>query len=257
MRIPDQVIRLKEYHDALESALAETGVPVYIDNSVLMWLLRIGAEARTEFLTFCRAKLAGRVIIPTWTAHELYHHLRESTIQGEFSKKASHYKKTLAEMLADISASADNFISTATGYADPAELVRQTRDRIMDITSVLNKMESTKTRYEQAVSEVVAFVNERLITSHLFSLLEPITNTQKIRFEGRIPPGFKDAYKLENSVGDLFFWQEIVKDLEMRSPSVEKAIIITRDEKTDWYCKPFKIETYDGQIKGLVRRNRG
>jgi hypothetical protein len=51
MRISDQVIRLKEYHDALERALDDSTVPVYIDNSVLMWRLCIGAEARTEFLT--------------------------------------------------------------------------------------------------------------------------------------------------------------------------------------------------------------
>jgi hypothetical protein len=250
MRIPDQVIRLKEYHEALEKALADKEVPVYIDNSVLMWLLRIGAEARTDFLKWCRTKLDGRVVIPIWAAHELYHHLREGTIQGDFSKKTSHYKKTLAEMLKDISTGADSVMSAATGYASTTELVRQTRDRVMDIHHVLSRMENSKTRYEDAVSEVIAFVNQRLITSHLFSLLEPITATQSIRFEGRIPPGFKDAHKPENSVGDLLFWQEIVKDLENRTPPAETAIIITRDEKTDWYCKPLKIETYDGHIMG-------
>ena len=99
MRIPDQVIHLKEYHDALEAALAEPGVPVYVDNSVLMWLLGIGTEARTEFLTWCSTKLADRVIIPIWVAHELYHHLRARTVWDQFSKKASGYEKTLAELL--------------------------------------------------------------------------------------------------------------------------------------------------------------
>jgi hypothetical protein len=250
MRIPDQIIRLKEYHEALETALADPDVPVYPDTSVLMWLLRIGAEARTEFLTWCRTKLTDRVIIPTWTAHELYHHLREGTILADFSKRVSHYRKTLTELLKDVSTGADPTISAATGYASTSELVGQTRERIMDINNVLNRMENNKSRYEAAVSEVITFVNERMITSHLFSLLEPVTATQSIRFEGRIPPGYKDAHKLENTVGDLFFWQEIVKDLANRSPCALKAIIITRDEKTDWYCKPIKIETYDGHIKG-------
>jgi len=89
----------------------------------------------------------------------------------------------------------------------------------MDLNNVLIGIQNGKDRNEEAVSEIVGFVNERLITSHLFDLLKPITATQSIRFESRIPPGFNDAHKPENKVGDLFFWQEIVKDLEDRSPS--------------------------------------
>jgi hypothetical protein len=80
-------------------------------------------------------------------------------------------------------------------------------------------------------------------------LLEPIGATQATRFNGRIPPGFNDARKTQNSIGDLVLWQEILADLQHGSPR-EQAIIITNDNKSDWYCKPLRVRTYDGKEKG-------
>ena len=250
MRIPDQTIKLKDYHHAVEVALADPATPVYIDTSVLMWLIRVGTEARREFLNWCRTSLAGRVVIPTWALHELYHHLREGTIPLEISQKAAAYKKNLSDILSEVSLTADSAISVKSGYATAAELVAQTRERIIKIHDFLTKWEAEKARYDQATAEVVEFANDRLISSRLFSLLDVVSTTRDIRIEGRIPPGYKDAHKPENAVGDLVLWQEVLKDLELRSPPPAQAIIITKDEKSDWYCKPFKVEAYDGKVKG-------
>jgi hypothetical protein len=250
MQIPDPIIRLKDYHSTLEAALSDPDTPLYIDTSVLLWLAKIGAEARGQFLNWCRVALAGRVFIPIWAAHELYQHLRESELQGDFSKKAEHYRKTLSQLLQDISITADTAVSTVTKHASTDELVRHARKSIMDINDVLDGIQKCKGRHAQAIAEMIVFVNERLITSRFFELLEPIGAMQSFRFNSRIPPGFHDAHKPENSAGDLVFWQEIIADLKERTPPPAQVIILTKDNKTDWYFKPLRVETYEGKETG-------
>lgn len=54
----------------------------------------------------------------------------------------------------------------------------------------------------------------------------------KIRYENKIPPGYKDNKKQENRYGDLFVWKELLQ--YAKSQNVD-MIFVTHDQKEDWW----------------------
>lgn len=56
------------------------------------------------------------------------------------------------------------------------------------------------------------------------------------RYDGSIPPGFKDGKKDLNSKGDLVIWLEILDFCKKHE--VSKAILLTRDRKSDMVYEP-------------------
>ncbi len=72
----------------------------------------------------------------------------------------------------------------------------------------------------------------------------------KIRYENKIPPGFKDAEKaskgedsyyyfdglrFERQYGDLILWKQLL--LKASDENVDNIIFITDDSKEDWWYK--------------------
>src|SRR6266496_5865288 len=116
MKIPPRLIELRKYHDAIIHSLGSPTVPVYFDTSMLMWLLKVGEQARLEFLAWSRSALGARAHVPTWAAHEFYRHLREETALFQLRSQSADYQKTLSTLLLDVSLRADDFFCGATPY---------------------------------------------------------------------------------------------------------------------------------------------
>jgi len=60
---------------------------------------------------------------------------------------------------------------------------------------------------------------------------EELAEAEK-RKENRIPPGFGDKQKDQNSHGDYFVWAQILDEAEKRGGNV---LFLTRDKKPDWW----------------------
>lgn len=54
----------------------------------------------------------------------------------------------------------------------------------------------------------------------------------KIRYENKMPPGFKDSKKQENRYGDLFVWKELLQYAKSQNVDI---IFVTHDQKEDWW----------------------
>lgn len=79
--------------------------------------------------------------------------------------------------------------------------------------------------------EIVKQLEGRILDTDIFSIVGSADNIFCQRSSNRIPPGYKDNTKEENRVGDFIIWMEILH--YCKKNNVKKAILITRDMKTD------------------------
>jgi predicted nucleic acid-binding protein len=252
MKIPQSPVYLKAYHDAIIEALKNPLAPLYVDTSFLMWLLHAGDEVRSDVLRWCRS-MGERIFVPTWSAHELYRHIRKETVLKDVQGRLKHYDTAFKQVLTDMSVSADDSLCEQSDFNDRAHLLQTLRTdfvRLHDQLTIVLFGKKIHGQYHRAVADVIAFVNARVATTDPFCLLDEISVTKDLRFSGRVPPGFKDEDKEgkgDNSCGDLVFWQEVLAHPKARQSTT--AIIITNDNKSDWHYKPDHFINYKGERK--------
>jgi len=70
---------------------------------------------------------------------------------------------------------------------------------------------------------------------------EELKKDLKFRIEHKIPPGFKDSGKLDDGVGDLIVWQTV---LEIGKENDKNVILVSDDQKNDWFYKQDKMGVY-------------
>jgi hypothetical protein len=246
MRLPPRLANLRDYHDAIITALGSPDVPVYFDTSMIMWLVKVGSEARAEFLNWCADSIDRRTFVPTWAAHEFYRHLRKETLLVDLRSQSTQYQGILSNILMDVALRANAQFCDGVRYRDSSEFVKKAREAVLELYEQLALMKKTESWYTQGVDEMTSFVNKHITNTNAFELLEAIQATQAARFEGRVPPGFQDEAKQANSIGDLVFWQEIIAHVKtLVSP--RGVIILTNDNKPDWHHKPKTFLNYDGK----------
>ena len=247
MLLPPLTTGLAEYHQGIADALADPLAKIYVDTSMLMWLLKIGRTARLEFLTWCRRpELATRIFVPVWSVHELYQHLQKRTVPAEDRENTQRYETSLRTLVEHADTVGDDSLCTNSNFTGRIDLLENLRRLGNEISDCVRVLKATASVYDQAVADVTSFVNERSLGTDVFDLLMEDGNKFIARFEGRVPPGYKDGHKTDNAFGDLVFWSEVL-DHGKDSSSV---VILTRDEKTDWRHSPTNILTYQGVLKG-------
>src|SRR5258707_7947772 len=127
MKLPPRLSKLREYHDAIIAALGNLSAPIYVDTSMIMWLVAVGGEARKEFLDWCTKNIADRLFVPTWAAHEFYRHLRRETILVQSQNASAEYQGKLTNLLLDVSLRADALFCDGVKYRDTSEFVQKAR----------------------------------------------------------------------------------------------------------------------------------
>jgi hypothetical protein len=76
----DQFVRdVKAFMEEFAMALEKAPTRFYLDTSFLIWLIRLGGDARAEVLWWLRSRPASSVRIPVWAGHELHRHILSGT----------------------------------------------------------------------------------------------------------------------------------------------------------------------------------
>lgn len=236
MRLDAYAREFDAYTDELDEALADATTRIYLDTSLLMWLIRIGRDARAEFFEWCNARPAGTVRVPVWAAHELHRHLIRGTIASNVDKLLSETEKKIVEFAALANERADDVTCQGQGYADRGSFVsrmEQTVERLKNLSNVVRMDQQTA----DAPDQVVAFVNDHVLDTDLAPIIDSLNASGEFRFSHLMPPGYLDR-KDENKFGDVVIWEEMLADLPKREDgeqaSKPNAILLSRDEKTDW-----------------------
>jgi hypothetical protein len=259
MRLEPIVRDFPGFLDELVAALESDETIVYLDTSLLMWLLRLEPEVRAEFVAWCDERPKGSVRIPVWVAHELHRLLDE---RREFKNVQSAIAKIrgLGDALGELAAErAGEGLCRRSGYTGRDAFVGDVEATLERVTRFVKTISLDDEDYRSAAQEVVAFVNERVLETNLARITRELSTTGRFRREHRIPPGFKDD-KNENPQGDVIIWEEIVEDLHAAGPLPDggprRAIFITRDEKQDWISKSTHVQLEPGKSRSAESARR-
>ena len=249
----DQYVRdLKAFMDDFATALDAERTKFYLDTSVLIWLIRLGSQARAEVLAWFRSRPAKSACVPVWVAHELHRHILGNTakknlteIVGDLTSRYDDFVRMAAER-------ADDLICSTKGYENASSFITElelTTERLNHLTKVVVLEED---HLRSATKEVIDFANERILTTDLTPIVRKLKRTGKFRVTHLMPPAFGDRIKDENTYGDIVIWEEIMGDIrgEENPGQAQDVVFISRDKKTDWVsAAPYVVDS-----KGLVRK---
>lgn len=220
-----------------------------------MWATKIGPASRGQLLAWLRSELGARAHVPTWAGHEYLRHHSAKTIVNDLVKR-SHEVSALANK---------TFGYFRPFLDDPAIAFEETSDTLRastrDAVNRLRRLVSAASRWQRSypvhAAEIIGYINETgLPVGSLYDGFGSISAEGAARYEGRIPPGYRDAHKIgderaedgddgaygerepdaalpgANRYGDLIFWKEVLADAADRG--AEAVVVLTNDRKDDW-----------------------
>ena len=233
MRLDPYVRDYRQFMDELLAALGSPETRLYLDTSVLMWLVRLGTTARSEFLCWCRNRPEGSVRVPVWGAHELHRHLTSRTVAKQIGSAVSEMERKLDDFVRLASERADEELCRANGYPSRAVFVAEVEQAFAQVKEIAKVVGSDR-NLSDAADEVIKFVNERTLQSDINQILENLGRTGELRYSHLVPPGYHDK-KAENKFGDVIVWEEILEDIQVGERSERRhGVLVSRDQKTDW-----------------------
>ena len=249
MKFPRNSIDVSEYQQRVKSFLNDSECAVFIDTNVISQLYRLNDAARQDFYKWMD-QCGVRFHVPVWVIHEYSNKM--------YLKKTKEYLseldkiKTQAKEFANISDFIKGYVGDSllqgSMYQGKADELKTDVDKINDL---LKKISNTiNINFEKQQLKVHEEIEQRMsnksLSSDIYSLLPNLDDAYRQRYENRIPPGYKDATKEDNRMGDLVIWKEILD--YCKSNHTKKAILLSRDSKQDIVYDP-EIQTIDNSRK--------
>ena len=233
MRLDPFVRDYRKFMDDLVSVLESEQTRFFLDTSLLMWLVRLGSAARGEFFAWCRGCPANSVRVPVWAAHELHRHLLGSTVRTNFRATVSETERKLDEFVRLASERADEDLCRANGYLGRQGYISEVEQAFAKIKG-LAKVVNSDASIGRAADEVIEFVNERILSTDVTTIVQKLGQIGEFRYSHLMPPGYHDK-KAENKFGDVIIWEEMLEDIRVEDgESRRHGVLISGDEKTDW-----------------------
>lgn len=252
MRLDPITRDYRVFLDDFDGALSNENTRLYLDTSLLMWLIRLGREARSEFIAWCSTRPPNSVRVPVWTAHELHRHLVSGTVRTNLTATLGEAQSKYDEFIRLAAERADDLTCRAKGYAGKSGYVAELERSSAVLGNLIRVAQPDESVLRQAVDEVVEFVNARLLATDINPLIRDLSVTGGTRFAHRMPPGFLDR-KDENAFGDVIIWEEMLQDLMTAGADptgqARDAVFISRDKKTDWVSSAPYVQDRSGDPK--------
>lgn len=228
---------------------------IFLDTNILSYLYKLHEAARSEFFAWSDAVLAAdRLVVPAWAANEYLSRVTSKTLDTYTPKSKEHNQAT--KLLNSLFETASLFVDEASlrriNYpSDRATFItafRSAIDALAPFTSVFSQEFDSGVIHQQ----IEAHLSPAILDSDLAALCARATQEGAGRFEHRLPPGFRDADKPENRLGDLIIWFEILDKASSSKATFSKVLFITRDEKSDWvYAPRMRTELVRGNRKAV------
>ena len=239
MKFPKRNIDVSEYQNEVKALLGDTDCAIFIDTNILSQLYRLNDKARQDFYKWVES-CGDRFHIPTWVIHEYSDKIYNGNIKDYLSElsKIKTYTKEFGNITDFVKGYVGESLLRGSAYQDKTEELKKDID---DIASTLERISkaitNNLTEHQNTVhEEIVKKLESKVLSSDIFSAVSNAGNIFSQRSHNRIPPGYKDSTKEENSAGDYIIWTEILQFC--KNNGVTKAILITRDMKTDIVYAP-------------------
>ena len=255
------------YIARINTLIANPRTHIYFDTSFLMFLAKLGAPARDQFMVWQRAVGQDRFHVPLWAAHEFFKHRLKSTVPNELSSEIKSFDKAATRFYQNfrVYCSDDLF-----GFENSGALFLDEYRRTVQPLRALMQLANNSKQIETGIQQVSTYIDQQLLTGPLSEIIDNVDTDERIRNRGVIPPSFKDANKRggrkpeiennedvgsgDNSFGDLAFWREVLRHAS--KVKARSVIVATGDRKNDWFENQHGDEGLTEEIRRLVQKPR-
>lgn len=237
MKFPVHRLDIDKYLDKIKSLLSDKECYFFIDTNVISQLYRLNDNARSDFYRWVE-DCENRFFIPTWVIHEYSKIIYLKHTDEYFSElsKIKQYSKDFNNIANFINGYVGEPLLRGSQYQDKVDDlkndVEEVRSKLGSICAAITK--NLPKHQNNVHNEIRAKLEPRVLQSNIYNLIE--TTEYAHRYDNRIPPGFKDANKESNQIGDLIIWKEILAFCSEKK--IKKAILISRDSKSDIVYEP-------------------
>lgn len=249
MRFPKLIVDLDIYYTELKKLIIDDNCHIFLDTNIISQMYRLNTSARAELYTWLdRINSIKKVHVPNWAIHEYSNRFlseKTSDYLGELDILQKQLPKTLEQVLSFLKMYVDEKViaNDSQYFTDKEQLFKDFEEVISKVKIFGNTLDKKKiSGLKQTVhQEMVNKFQDFSLDVNVYKLLEDIGFYQALRYESKVPPGFKDGSKEYNSVGDLLLWQEILSFCSNETQKIHKAVLVTRDMKPDFVYKPSRI----------------
>lgn len=239
MRFPKQEIDVDAYLKYLSSLLALDSCEIFIDTNIISQLYRLNEDARKDvyrWIDSCKK----RFHIPIWCIQEYSKRVYQNSTHDYVSElgKIKTYSSDFKNISRFIKAYMSTEMLKGTQYAEDKQALFSDLDSINNLLNkVARVIKNNISEHRNKVhSEIIEHLEPCALKTDIYSLIKEVESIMPIRYDGAIPPGFKDNSKDLNSKGDLVIWMELLA--YCKKHDISKAILLSRDCKSDMVYEP-------------------
>lgn len=239
MRFPKQEIDIDAYIKLLSNLLSNEECEIFIDTNIISQLYRLNEDARKDlyrWIDSCKR----RFHVPVWSIHEYSKRVYSNATQDYISElgKIKTYSSEFEGIRKFIKAYISSTMLKGTQYGEDKQSLFSDLDTIHDLLAkIAVVIKNNITEHKNKVhEEVIEYLEPCALKTDIYSIMQEADSMLLSRYDGSIPPGFKDGKKDLNSKGDLVIWLEILDFCKKHE--VSKAILLTRDRKSDMVYEP-------------------
>ena len=203
MRFPKRNIDVSLYYAEISLMLNDNECAIFIDTNIISQLYRLNDEARQDFYKWVE-NCGDRFHIPVWAIHEY----SDKVYQGKTKDYLSEISK-----IKNFAADFTNIIDFVKGYVGEALLegsiyqgkVEKLKEDIDSFAKSLKKINtaiSNNIENHQRIvhEEIVAKLESKILDSDIYSIVTDANDIYSQRSLNRIPPGYNDGAKAENTL---------------------------------------------------------
>lgn len=263
MTLPELTPSWDEFVAAVAAALTDEKGRVYLDANVLIHCYEMNVAASEDLLAALEG-FDGRVRVPAWAAKETWDFTTGRITRFPLEGQGERVRKELVRFQKESTRFIDG--GALKDGSDKEGFLAELGESIDDMVKLMKRVQKLETKSDLTTARLFPFIDARVLTSDLVSILDEVSRTAPTRMAHRIPPGFADVGtaagpgdeagddarqsgrkgKTKNPYGDLIVWLEILQDCNRAG--VEKLILITKDtSKGDFVYQPAKFKNAKGQ----------
>lgn len=225
----------KEYYRLTNSEIDQLwdSALFVFDTNVLLNFYRYSESTVEEFVKVLK-KLKGRIWLPHQVGRE-FHKRRLDSIGNE-AKTYSDASSSVRKLLEDFSNKKRNPFLSSSIFAEFSEIM----ERVQSELNTRKQEYDNRIKSNDDILDYVSEIFENVVgENYSHQKLNEIHKDGAKRYAEKIPPGYEDRDKTNNSYGDLIIWFQIIDKAKKDKLPI---VFVTDDKKKDWWLIAEKMD---------------
>ncbi len=208
-----------------------------LDTNVLLLPYSAGSESLSAIKKlFSKLCEEGRLFIPDQAVREFANN-RPDKLKDIFQQLSRKHSS-----IQNLNVGNYPLLGEIEEYIAVIDLERELNDKLKEYRNALNKLTNHVKLWNW--NDPVSLMYKEIFNAKTIIDLEidhdKVRENLRYRYTNKIPPGFKDADKPDEGIGDLLIWLAIL-DVAKKGKHV---IFVSGDEKNDWFHRSEKQALY-------------